>query len=325
LIAGQDLDCTIEGDASLSQRPMARVADPLTLMGANVATTEPGTLPMRIQGGALKAIIYELPVASAQVKSCVLIAGLKAAGQTTVIEKTPTRDHTEILLRAMGADLSSEGARISVAGGTKLEAVTVQVPGDFSSAAFFMAAAALVSNSEVRLPDTGVNPTRTGGLAAMEEMGVQLELERKTGSGGEPIADILVHSSQLRRIEIQGSTIPTLIDELPLLAVVASQANGTTMVRDAAELRHKETDRIAAVVANLSRLGAQIEEFEDGFAVTGPTTLRGATVNSYGDHRIAMAMAVAGLVAEGKTTITDAEVAAVSYPRFFHDLGGLVV
>jgi 3-phosphoshikimate 1-carboxyvinyltransferase len=323
LVAGRGLDCTIVGDASLSARPMKRIAEPLGLMGAAVQTAPGGGLPLVIRGRKLKGITFHPPAASAQVKSHVLIAGLHASGVTTVVEKAPTRDHTEILLEAMGVPVVRKGLEVSVPGGAVLESVNVSIPGDISSAAFFMAAAAAVPGSEVRLENVGVNPTRTGALDVLRRMGANITLENVRSSAGEPVADIVVRSDGLKGIDISGPVIPALIDELPVLAVVAALADGTTTVRDAAELRAKESDRIRGIVTNLALLGASIEEFEDGFAVKGPCRLRGCAVDSFGDHRIAMAMAVAGLAAAGRTKILGAESVDISYPGFFIDLAGL--
>ncbi len=324
LVAGLGLDCTIDGDDSLKRRPMERIAEPLRLMGAEITTAAGGCLPMRIRADGLEGIVYHPPMASAQVKSAVLLAGLNASGETTVVEKAPTRDHTELMLGAMGAKLSRRGDSITLSGGAPLEAVVVSVPGDISSAAFFMAAAAIVPGSEARLIHTGINPTRTGVLRVLQEMGARIALENQATTAGEPTADIIVRSGPLEGIVIDGGIIPSLIDELPLLAAVATRARGTTVVRGAEELRHKESDRIRCTVDNLSRLGAEIEELDDGFIIKGPCALRGAQVDSFGDHRIAMAMAVAGLVAKNATTVQDADAVDISYPDFFRDLDRLV-
>ncbi len=324
LVAGLGIDCTIDGDASLRRRPMERIAEPLRLMGAEVTTASDGCLPMRIRATGLDGIVYHPPMASAQVKSAVLLAGLNATGETTIVEKAPTRDHTELMLGAMGASLSRQANTITVTGQSPLGAVTVGVPGDISSAAFFMAAAAICPGSEVRVNSTGINPTRTGALRVLQGMGARIAMENNTTSAGEPTADIIVRSSSLEGVVIDGAIIPSLIDELPLLAVTATQARGTTVVRGAGELRHKESDRIRCMVDNLARLGAVVEELDDGFIIKGPCALRGATVESFGDHRIAMAMAVAGLVAEGATTIEDADAVDISYPEFLRDLDRLV-
>lgn len=320
LVAGLGLSVTIDGDASLRRRPMARIATPLAQMGAAIRTGADGCLPMRIEPAPLHGIAYTLPVASAQVKSAILLAGLHAAGETTVIEPAPTRDHTENMLTAMGVPVTRVDARITVTGGGQLTGITLIVPGDISSAAFFLVAASILPGSEVRLRNVGVNPTRTGVLTVLEQMGASIEREQVRQAGGEPIADLLVRSQPLRAVEIGGAIIPTLIDELPILAVAATQAEGTTLVRDAAELRHKESDRIAAIVRNLAAAGAAIEEAPDGFRVTGPTPLTGTACTAHGDHRIAMAMSIAGLLADGKMTIDDEKIVAISYPHFFEDL-----
>ncbi len=324
LVAGIPTTCKLDGDASLRQRPMARVAEPLRAMGAEIRTAPHGRLPMQIQGGHLTGIHYRLPVASAQVKSAVLIAGLQAEGTTCVEELMPTRDHTEIMLEAMGVPVSRDGPAVTVTGGSRPRAVEIELPGDFSAAAFFLAAATLMSGSEIQLPGTGVNPTRTGLLKVLQEMGADIVLADRATRGGEPVADIVACSAQLHGVEIGGAHIPSLIDELPLLAVLATQAEGVTSVRDAGELRLKESDRIAALAEGLCRLGADITAQEDGFQVKGPCRLHGGTVSSHGDHRIAMAMAVAGLVAATPVRITGSEAVSVSYPGFFEDLSSVV-
>jgi 3-phosphoshikimate 1-carboxyvinyltransferase len=326
---------TITGDASLRRRPMARVADPLRRMGARVETTREGTLPMTVAHGALRGIAYALPVPSAQVKSAVLIAGLCAAGETRVIEPVPTRDHTERMLAALGEPVAREragaGASIGVRGvpaaearGPRLGAGSVRVPGDFSSAAFFIVAAACIPGSEVRLEGVGVNPTRTGLLTIMREMGASIRLENEREVDGEPVADLIVSSTPLRGVEVSDpAMIAAAIDEIPVLAVAAAHAEGETVLSGAGELRHKESDRIAVMAANLRALGAIVEERDDGFAIAGGAPLRGAPVSAAGDHRIAMAMAVAALMADSETTIDDAGVVGVSYPDFFDDLRAL--
>lgn len=324
-VAGRATRCEITGDASLSRRPMRRVAEPLEQMGARVSLASGGTLPAVIEGGALHGIVYEMPVASAQVKSAVLLAGLFASGTTTVIEHTHTRDHTEIMLRAMGATLTRDHDRVTVQGGAPIEGAAITVPGDFSSAAFFMVAALLIPGSSILLPFTGVNPRRTALLDVLQMMGGRVSVEVLHPDRLEPAGDIAAAFSELEGIEISDpGTVAAMIDELPIFAVAATQAKGTTVVRGAGELRHKESDRIDAIVTNLRALGARIEALEDGFTVEGPTPLRGANVSSYGDHRIAMAMAVAGLVAEGSTQIDDDSVVSISYPGFFRDLRALV-
>ncbi len=320
MMAGLRLKGVIDGDASLRRRPMSRIADPLTLMGADVATSPDGRLPLRLGGGKPSGITYAPPQASAQVKSAVLLAGLGAEGATTVLEPVPTRDHTEIMLAVMGVPVARAEGSVTVPGGARPEGVRIEVPGDVSSAAFFAAAASVHPDADLRLQGVGVNPTRTGFLEVLERMGARIERENERIRQGEAVADLRVRTGRLQGVEIAGALVPKLIDELPVLAVAASQAEGATVVRDAAELRHKESDRIAATVANLRRMGADIEERDDGFVVRGPCRLRGAAVEARGDHRIVMAMAVAGLVARGTTRIDDCDVAAVSYPAFFEDL-----
>jgi len=321
LIAGARLDCIIDGDESLRRRPMSRIIEPLAKMGASLEAGPLGGLPLRVRGAPLSGITYSLPVASAQVKSAVLIAGLFAEGETTVIEPSPTRDHTEIMLATMGCNLQRDHLAVTVSGGrTQLEGVHLHVPGDLSSAAFFMAAAAMLPRSEVLLLETGVNSTRTGFVEALQAMGAEVTLEPRAAASGEPLADIRVRGGALKGIEVAGDLVVRLIDELPLLAVVATRAEGDTVIREASELRHKESDRISAIVNNLALLGADVDELDDGLVVHGPCVLTGAAVPSHGDHRIAMAMAVAGLTAAGRTQILQSEVAGVSYPGFFRDL-----
>ncbi len=320
LVAGRRLDCRIDGDESLRERPMARIAEPLTRMGANVRTRPGGRLPMQVRGGNLKGIVYRPEVASAQVKSAILIAGLHAEGKTTVVEPVPTRDHTENLLTAMGVPVERKNGSVSVSNRCRPGGIGVEIPGDVSSAVFFVVAASLLRGSEICLRGTGINPTRTGAIQVLREMGARIELANVGSCAGEPVADIIVRSEPLKAVDIDGSIVPALIDELPILAVAATQAEGVTTVRGAGELRHKESDRIRSTVRNLSRLGADIEEMEDGFVVRGPSNLKGAEVQSFGDHRAAMSMAVAGLVADGETRIQDAGAAGISYPGFFDDL-----
>jgi len=304
---------------------MRRVAEPLERMGARMTLAENGTLPAVIEGGTLHGIEYELPVASAQVKSAVLLAALTAEGDTTVIEKTPTRDHTENMLRAMGADLKRDGGRITIRGGKPVEGIAVTVPGDFSSAAFFIVAALLLPSSRIVLPFTGVNPRRTALLEVLRRMGGRVTIDSLHHEDLEPAGDISVSASALEAVEISDpAVVASMIDEIPILAVAATQAGGCTVIRGAGELRHKESDRIEAMTTNLRALGARVDAFQDGFAIEGPTALRGASVSSFGDHRIAMAMTIAGLIAEGHTEIDNDAAVSISYPHFFRDLGGLV-
>ncbi|MBW2261100.1 MAG: 3-phosphoshikimate 1-carboxyvinyltransferase, partial [Deltaproteobacteria bacterium] len=299
-------------------RPMGRIIEPLERMGAGVASSG-GLAPLCFgaRGGPLVSIDYRLPVASAQVKSCILLAGLFADGVTTVLEPGPCRDHTERMLGAMGAGVAVDGRRISIAPPPgPLAPLDLVVPGDLSSAAFLIVAASIVPGSEILLEGVGVNPTRTGVIDALTRMGARIDVGRIRDRAGEPVADITVHSSELSGATFGGDEIVTMIDEIPVLALAATQASGTTVIRGASELRVKETDRIATTAGELSRLGASIEPREDGMEIQGPTPLVGTTVESHGDHRLAMTLAVAGLVARGRTTVREAHVAADSFPGF---------
>lgn len=330
LLAGLGVEATLTGDASLRLRPMGRVITPLEKMGALIESSE-GKAPLHLMGGRrLAGIEYELPVASAQVKSCVLLAGLNAEGTTAVIEPTPTRDHTERMLRGFGVEVDvsafGSGRNISVRGGSRLTAVDLTIPGDVSSAAFFLVAAAILPGSDVMIKDVGLNQTRSAIIDVLKEYGVWLEIANERISGGEPIGDIRVRSSQppVRPADytICGEMVANLIDEVPVLAVLGACSEGGLEIRDAGELRVKESDRIASIVANLRAIGAVIEEFEDGFRIE-KSELKGGRVDSFGDHRIAMAFAVAGLAAVGETIIENAECAAVSFPAFFEVLASL--
>ncbi|MGQ9560143.1 MAG: 3-phosphoshikimate 1-carboxyvinyltransferase [Candidatus Oleimicrobiaceae bacterium] len=316
VLAGQPFAATITGDASLQQRPMARVIEPLTMMGAHIECRPEGLAPLRIHGARLRAISYAMPVASAQVKSAVLLAGLYADGQTEVVEPRPTRDHTERLLPQFGAPVEVVGNRVAVRGPARLHGATVVVPGDISSAAFFVAAAAALPGSCLRVAGVGINPTRTGAIDVLRSMGARIALEQEH-TDGEPTGDLLVRAGQLRAVEIGGELVPRLIDELPVLAVAATQAQGVTRIHGAKELRVKESDRIRAVAVNLRAMGAEVEELHDGLVIPGPQRLRGAVVDSFGDHRIAMSFAVAGLLADGSTQIRGAECVDISFPGFF--------
>ena len=324
LAAGRAMRCEITGDESLCRRPMRRVAEPLERMGARMSLADDGTLPAVVEGGALRGIEYEMPVPSAQVKSAVLIAGLFAEGETTVVEPTATRDHTEIMLQAMGAGITRQNGRVTILGRAPLQGSAITVPGDFSSAAFFVVAALLAPSSRILLPFTGINPRRTGLLDVLHRMGGHVSIESIHSDRTEPAGDIVAASSELQAVDVSDpAVVAALIDEIPVLAVAATQAAGRTTIRGASELRHKESDRIAAMVTNLRAMGANIEALDDGFIIEGPTALRGAAVSSFHDHRIAMAMTVAGMVADGTTRITGDSVVAVSYPQFFHDLRAL--
>jgi 3-phosphoshikimate 1-carboxyvinyltransferase len=316
LLAGLPFYSVLAGNAQLSRRPMDRVARPLREMGATILGREGSRLaPLSIQGGNLTGITYRPPVASAQIKSAVLLAGLFAAGETAVEEPTLTRDHTERMLKSMGADLTVEGSIVRVQQ-SHLKSLEVDVPGDISSAAFILAAAAIIPGSRVVVEGVGVNPGRTGFLRALERMGVQVRLHNEHESNGEPVADIEVSYGSLQGISIAAEDVPGMIDELPLLAVIATQAEGATEVRGAAELRVKETDRIATTATELTRMGARIEPLPDGFRVHGFTRLSGARVHSHDDHRLAMSLSIAALVAEGATIIEDTECVDDSFPGF---------
>lgn len=323
LLAGQTFLSEIGGDESLGRRPMRRIIDPLVEMRAAIEARDGNYPPLRIRGGNLQAITCQPPMASAQVKTCVLFAGLFADGVTTVIEATPTRNHSEIMLAECGAAIetgqSDSGARISVTGGQSLRALgDYTVAGDVSSAAFFLVAALASPKGSLKLRHIGVNPSRTALLDVLREMGGDVQIENPRRAHGEPVADLVAAASGLRgRIELSGPVIANLIDEIPILAVAGTQIDGSLTIRGARELRVKESDRIAAIVENLRRMGATIEEFDDGFHLEGRQTLRGARLDSFGDHRIAMAFAVAGLIAAGETVIDGAEAAAVSLPEFY--------
>ena len=321
VLAGCPFDSVLTGDPSLSKRPMGRIADPLSEMGARISLTD-GKPPIRISGTKLKPISYTLPVASAQVKSCILLAGLSIEDETTVIENTPSRDHTE---RMLGLDSVSigEGRAISSSSEFVPTGDTWVIPKDFSAAAFFLVAGLIVPESKLVLEGVGINPSRTGLLSVLQAMGAELTIVSERSFSGEPIADIGVESSSLHGIQVEGDLVPNLIDELPILAVAATQAEGKTVVRGAKELRYKECDRIEAIVTNLLALGADIIEYEDGFEINGPTPLKGSPVDSFDDHRIAMSLAVAGLVAKGQTTVAGGDCASVSFPDFWDQLDRL--
>ena len=326
ILAAQPFDTTITGDASLQRRPMRRIIEPLTKMGATIDSRENGYAPLIIHGSKLRGIHYPLPVASAQVKSCVLFAGLSAESATVVEEKIPTRDHSERLLRLMDAKISVSSEQYSVISirAGKLHGSEIEVPGDFSSAAFFIAAALLLPDSELIIENISVNPTRTAFLEVLREMGATVEITNLRNESHEPLADLIVRHQALQGTNVFGNRVALLIDEIPILAVLATQAEGETHIRDAGELRVKESDRIAALVRNLRAMGAAVEELADGLVITGPTKLRGAAINSFGDHRIAMAFAIAGLLADSPTTIRAAECADISFPGFFEAVGQLV-
>jgi len=325
LLAGQLFEATITGDRSLQQRPMKRVVDPLRQMGA-IFMGEGETLPLTIRGGEVKPIEYRSPKASAQVKSAVLLAGLYADGITTLVEPYLSRNHTELMLACFGADIKSEGSRVSLTGRALLRGNQVKVPADISAAAFFMVAAAITPDAEVLLKNVGVNPTRTGIIDALQQMGAAVKLENERLWGNEPVADILITGgNRLKSITIDGALIPRLIDEIPVLAVAAAVADGETVISDAAELRVKESDRIAALAGEMRKLGVRITEKEDGLIIDGGSDLLGAEVDSCGDHRIAMALAVAGLAAGGETAVHNAGAINISFPGFMAALRSLTL
>ncbi|MBA7669912.1 3-phosphoshikimate 1-carboxyvinyltransferase 1 [subsurface metagenome] len=325
LLAGRGIQARLTGDASLSRRPMGRVAEPLRQMGADIQLSPAGTLPLELRPARLGPLTYTLPMASAQVKSALLLAGLASEEVINVIEPVPTRNHTELMLQALGVDIQVSGDRITLGPATRvMPPFDLKVPGDPSSAAFPAALAVLLPDGELTFDDLLLNPTRMGFFRALQRMGARITWTDKRRALGEETGSLTVQSSALKGIEISGAEIPALIDELPILAVLASQAEGVTVVRDAGELRVKESDRIRAICENLGRMGGQVEEFSDGFRIRGPISLGGAAITTYGDHRIAMAFTVAGCLADGETALDDPDCVAISFPGF-HDLVQRVV
>jgi 3-phosphoshikimate 1-carboxyvinyltransferase len=323
IVAGQPFTSEMIGDESLSRRPMERVIKPLSAMGAQIESHQ-GKPPLRISGGNLKAIDYKMPVASAQVKSCLLFAGLFADGETLIEESVRTRDHGEVALRAFGAQVERKGAgtgsQVRIRGGQRLRGIEARIPGDLSSAAFFLCAAALFPGSQITLPNLLMNPTRARLLDILMQMGLRITVTQLEETHGELTGSLQVEGATLKGTSIAGSDTAALIDEIPVLAAIAPFTEQGIEVRDAKELRVKESDRITAVATNLRKMGAQVEEFEDGLRIPGGQTLRGAELDSFDDHRIAMAFAVAALRAQGETQINRAEAAAISYPAFFETL-----
>lgn len=331
ILAGQPFDSKLSGDDSLNSRPMKRIIEPLTEMGADITSIlHNGCAPLYITPATLHGIHYDSPVASAQVKSCILLAGLYADGETTVTEPALSRNHTELMLREFGADirfthaLDSTKATASIRPCEELYGQNITVPGDISSAAYFIAAGLLVPDSEILVQNVGINPTRAGLLKVCEDMGGDITLLNERTEGGEPIADVLVRTSKLHGTTIQGDLIPTLIDEIPMIAVMASQAEGTTIIKDAAELKVKETDRIETVTDNLKAMGCDITPTEDGMIIRGGSPLHGATIHTLLDHRIAMAFSIAALIADGTTKILDSQCVDVSYPNFYDTFENLL-
>lgn len=324
ILAGQPFESKLSGDESLNSRPMKRIMDPLTQMGANISSIlRNNCAPLYISPSRLRGIHYDSPVASAQVKSCILLAGLYAEGETSVTEPSLSRNHTELMLKEFGADirstyaLDSTRATASIRPCKELYGQKITVPGDISSAAYFIAAGLIVPDSEILIENVGINPTRAGILRVCEDMGGDITLLNERTQGGEKIADILVRTSRLHGIRIEGDIIPTLIDEIPIIAVMAAAAEGTTVIKDAAELKVKETDRIETVTDNLKAMGCSVTPTSDGMIITGGRPLHGASIHTLLDHRIAMAFSIAALIAKGTTRILDSKCVDVSYPTFY--------
>ncbi|MGG3820311.1 3-phosphoshikimate 1-carboxyvinyltransferase [Geobacillus thermodenitrificans] len=327
ILAGQPFHACLVGDESIAQRPMARVTKPLREMGAHIDGRDDGNYtPLAIRGGALRPLRYTSPVASAQVKSAILLAGLFTDGVTSVTEPHRSRDHTERMIRLFGGEVNVDGLTVSIAGPQSLRGTHIYVPGDISSAAFFLVAGAIVPNSEITLKNVGLNPTRTGIIDVLERMGADITIDHIRNEETEPIGDITIRTSTLHAIEIGGDIIPRLIDEIPIIALLATQAEGTTIIKDASELKVKETNRIDTVVAELKKFGADIEATDDGMIIRGKTALYadGIVVDSHGDHRIGMMLAIAACCAKGTARLERPEAVAVSYPAFFADLRSLL-
>lgn len=322
ILAGQPFSCTLNGDASIQKRPMGRIIKPLREMGADISGKDGNLCPLNIHPAPLHGIRYDMPVASAQLKSAILLAGLFADGPTTVIEPAPSRDHTERMLRGLGAQVVSNETEITLTPPKTLHAVNVEVPGDISSAAYFLVAGLILPNSDIVIRNVGINPTRTGILDALEAMGANIERLNERGTV-EPICDLRVRSSHLHGTTISGDMIPRLIDEIPVLAVAAAFAEGETIIRDAQELKVKESNRIATMTTELSKTGADVQETEDGMMIRGGKPLHGTDFASYADHRVAMSMAVCALACEGDSSIDDPDCVAISYPTFFETLDAL--
>ncbi len=327
VLAGQDFVSVLTGDQSLKSRPMGRVVNPLTTMGAKISGRANNTLaPLVFHGGSLRGINYNMPVASAQLKSCLLLAGLRADGITNLSQPAESRDHTERMLSAMGAVLKKEGLDL-ILQPSELETIDVEVPGDISSAAFWMIAAVCHPDAELLIRNVGVNPTRSGIIIALKKMNAQLKLMDERQVAGEPVADVLVRTSDLKGIELSGDTVPLLIDEIPVIAVAAAVADGETVIKDAEELRVKESDRIESSISWLRAAGINAEGTSDGMIISGNQQINGGSFQSYDDHRLAMSLGIAGLISEQPITISDPDVASISYPGFWgtvKELGGLV-
>lgn len=322
LLAGRPFLSILTGDESLRSRPMGRVIEPLLSMGAEITARAGGLAPIVFHGGELRGIEYEMPVASAQLKSCLLLAGLRANGDTVIKQPNASRDHTERMLAGMGADIEVNGLDVAVTEST-LTAADVEVPGDVSSAAFWIVAGAAHPDADITLYNVGVNPTRTGIFEVLRAMGANIDLVNQRTVAGEPVADLRVRSSALKGVDIGGDVVPLMIDEIPVVAVAAAMAEGTTRITEAKELRVKESDRISATAAWLNAAGVRYEEAEDGLTIHGAGRLRPVVADSFGDHRIAMALAIAGLVSDGTIGIERAESVDISYPTFWRDLDTL--
>ncbi len=321
VLAGIPFHACLIGDESISKRPMKRVTEPLRMMGAKIDGREEGQYtPLTVRGGSLQGINFHSPVASAQVKSSILLAGLNSDGETTVSEPHQSRDHTERMLKAFGVRVDVQENTISVKGGQELRATSIYVPGDISSAAFFLVAGAIVPNSVLILENVGINPSRTGIIDVLQKMGATFSLQNIREKNFEPFADLHISTSNLQGIEISGELIPRLIDEIPIIALLATQAEGITVIKDASELKVKETNRIDTVVNELSKLGANIKATEDGMIINGKCNLKASNVSSHGDHRIGMMLAIASFIAEGNMSIEDTEAISVSYPSFFEHI-----
>jgi len=322
LLAGQSFFSVLTGDSSLLKRPMRRIVEPLTLMGAKIIGRDNNKFaPLAIKGGKLEAIDYKTPVASAQVKSAILLASLHAKGNSSITEPSTSRDHTERMLNLFGVKIESSGNKITLKEKNKLIAKEISIPGDISSAAFFLVLASVIKGSKILLKNIGINPTRTGILEVLKSMGADISMKNEKNQNYEPTADLLVKGKELKGITISGDIIPKVIDELPIIAVAATQAEGKTVIKDAEELRVKETDRIYAIATGLKKMGAKVEEKPDGLIIEGPIKLKGNICESFGDHRIGMALAIAGVIAEGKTTLVESECINISFPEFNGILG----
>ncbi|AND41233.1 MULTISPECIES: 3-phosphoshikimate 1-carboxyvinyltransferase [Cytobacillus] len=325
ILAGRPFHSVLVGDESIAKRPMTRVTAPLSLFGAKIYGRKNGEFtPLSVIGGPLAGAAYELPVASAQVKSSLLFAGLQASGETVIIEPMKTRDHTERMIKQFGGEVAADGHTIRIKGGQTLTGTEIHVPGDISSAAFFLAAGAIVPNSEIKLKNVGLNPTRTGIIEVLQQMGANISIEPYENGLAEPAGDITIRTSTLKGTVIEGALIPRLIDEIPIIALLATQAEGETVIKDAEELKVKETNRIDTVVKELSKLGADITATEDGMVIKGRSSLSGGTVSSHGDHRIGMMLAVAAAISKGEVQLQQKEAISVSYPSFFEHFESLI-